>query len=86
MQLLDQMMLNHIMLLIKNKNLIASGEQGFLYLGLKEYLAPGKYVTLTPCFRNESYDLTHSKNFMKVELIHYQPKHELNSVLLEKYD
>ena len=53
----------------KNKNLIASGEQGFLYLMLKGYLPKGKYQTITPCFRNDSYDFTHSKVFMKIELI-----------------
>jgi hypothetical protein len=53
----------------KGKNLIASGEQGFLYQMLKGYLPRGKYQTITPCFRNDSYDFTHSKVFMKLELI-----------------
>jgi hypothetical protein len=53
----------------KGKNLIASGEQGFLYQMLKSYLPKGKYQTITPCFRNDAYDFTHSKVFMKLELI-----------------
>lgn len=53
----------------KKKNLIASGEQGFLYQYLKEYLPKGKFQTITPCFRNDSFDLTHTKYFMKNELI-----------------
>lgn len=53
----------------KNKNLIASGEQGFLYLYLKEYLPLGKFQTTTPCFRNDNFDLTHTKYFVKNELI-----------------
>lgn len=53
----------------KNKNLIASGEQGFLYLYLKEYLPLGRFQTTTPCFRNDSFDLTHTKYFIKNELI-----------------
>ena len=53
----------------KNKNLIASGEQGFLYLMMKGQLPPGKYQTLTPCFRNDIHDFEHSKQFMKIELI-----------------
>lgn len=57
----------------KKKNLIASGEQGFLYLLLKEYLPPGKYQTITPCFRNDSYDFTHTKQFLKNELIIVDP-------------
>lgn len=53
----------------KNKSLIASGEQGFLYLYLKEYLPLGKFQTTTPCFRNDEFDLTHTKYFIKNELI-----------------
>jgi len=52
-----------------NKALVASGEQSFLYLNLKNFLPPGMYQTVTPCFRNESFDFTHSKYFMKNELI-----------------
>jgi seryl-tRNA synthetase len=55
------------------KALIASGEQGFMYLMNKGILPPGKYQTTTPCFRNESYDITHSKQFMKLELIEVLP-------------
>lgn len=53
-----------------DKALLASGEQGFMYLMNKGFLAPGRYQTVTPCFRNEQYDETHSKQFLKVELIH----------------
>ena len=53
----------------KKKNLIASGEQGFLYLYLKEYLPKGKFQTTTPCFRNDSFDYIHTKYFIKNELI-----------------
>ncbi len=52
-----------------DKGLLASGEQGFLYLANKGVLPPGKYQTLTPCFRNETHDRHHSKQFMKLELI-----------------
>jgi hypothetical protein len=53
----------------KKKVLVASGEQSFLYLYLKGFLPRGRFCTLTPCFRDESFDLTHTKYFMKVELI-----------------
>lgn len=53
----------------KNKNFVASGEQSFLYLYLKEYLPKGKFQTITPCLRNDSFDFTHTKYFMKNELI-----------------
>lgn len=53
----------------KNKVLVASAEQGFLYLYLKGFLALGQYQAISPCFRDESFDLTHTKYFMKNELI-----------------
>lgn len=53
----------------KQKNFVASGEQSFLYLYLKEYLPKGKFQTITPCLRNDPFDFTHTKYFMKNELI-----------------
>ncbi len=53
----------------KNKVLVASGEQSFLYLYLKGFLPTGKYQTITPCFREEPFDKTHTKYFIKNELI-----------------
>ena len=53
----------------KNKVLVASGEQGFLYLYLKGFLPRGRFQTVTPCFRDEPFDMTHTKYFMKNELI-----------------
>lgn len=53
----------------KQKNFVASGEQSFLYLYLKEYLPIGKFQTITPCLRNDPFDYTHTKYFMKNELI-----------------
>lgn len=59
----------HYQLKHNNKCLVASGEQGFLYLYLKDYLPLGRFQTITPCFRDEQYDLFHEKCFMKNELI-----------------
>lgn len=53
----------------KNKVLVASGEQSFLYLYLKGFLPKGKYQTTTPCFRDEVFDQYHTKYFIKNELI-----------------
>jgi hypothetical protein len=53
----------------KDKVLVASGEQSFLYLYLKNFLPKGRFQTITPCFRNEPFDQTHTKYFMKNELI-----------------
>lgn len=52
-----------------NKCLVGSGEQSFIYLMIKDFILPGKYQTITPCFRFESFDLYHTKYFMKNELI-----------------
>lgn len=51
------------------KCLVGSGEQSFLYLYLKDFLPKGKFQTITPCFRDELFDWTHSKYFIKNELI-----------------
>lgn len=52
-----------------NKCLVASGEQSFLYLYLKGFLPKGQFQSITPCFRFEAFDFTHTKYFMKNELI-----------------
>ena len=51
------------------KTLVASGEQSFLYLYNKGFLPKGKFQTITPCFRSDAFDETHTKYFMKNELI-----------------
>lgn len=51
------------------KVLVASGEQSFLYLYLKGFLPRGMFQTVTPCFRSETFDLFHTKYFIKNELI-----------------
>lgn len=53
----------------KNKVLVASGEQSFLYLYNKGFLPKGKFQTVTPCFREEPFDDIHTKYFIKNELI-----------------
>jgi hypothetical protein len=53
----------------KNKVLVASGEQSFLYLYNKGFLPKGQFQTVTPCFREDSFDSFHTKYFLKNELI-----------------
>lgn len=53
----------------KEKVLVASGEQSFLYLFIKGHLPSGKYQSSTPCYRQEPFDITHTKYFIKNELI-----------------
>lgn len=62
----------------KEKVFVASGEQSFLYLINKGFLPiAGKFHTITPCMRNDAFDSTHTKYFMKLELIDYNT----NSIL-----
>lgn len=48
---------------------VGSGEQSFLQMQMEGKLEPGKYITMTPCFREETHlsDIT-QPHFMKVEL------------------
>lgn len=55
----------------KSKEFVASGEQSFLYLINKGFIPHGKYQTITPCMRYETFDDYHTKYFMKNELIIY---------------
>lgn len=66
---------SNYVLSVNKKCLVASGEQSFLYLANKGYIPNGKYHAITPCFRNESYDAYHSKQFMKLELIELHDVH-----------
>lgn len=65
----------------KKKVLVASGEQSFLYLYLKEFLPKGRFQTVTPCFRDEVFDEHHTKYFIKNELIITD---NVNEIELEK--
>ena len=50
-------------------DLVGSAEQSFLHLTTEGFLPPGRYVSCTPCFRNEDQvDWLRQKTFMKVEL------------------
>lgn len=71
----------HMQLKHNDKCLVASGEQSFLYLYAKDFLPKGRFQTITPCWRYEAYDGTHSKCFMKNELIITD---EVNKSTLEK--
>lgn len=49
-------------------DLIGSGEQSFLHLQFNNNLPLGRYMTVTPCFRDEKEDKFHKKQFLKLEL------------------
>ena len=54
-------------------SLVGSAEQAFLYMNLTGQIPDGKYVGLTPCFRTDEVDASHSTHFMKVELYESGP-------------
>jgi len=54
--------------------LVGSAEQAFIDRMLDGSLSPGRWQTITPCFRREDkYDELHHPYFMKLELIDYMP-------------
>ena len=55
--------------------LVGSAEQAFVDRMLRGTLRPGKWQTITPCFRREpQFDALHLPYFVKLELIHYMPE------------
>ncbi len=69
---------------IDNKKvLVASGEQSFMQMINDSKLNHGRYVTLTPCFRDETMDEIHKQYFMKTELIVYDKIDTLEKIFLE---
>jgi hypothetical protein len=60
---------NPLSQVFQNRYVVASGEQSFIQLEIEGKLPIGKYVTLTPCYRDEpNVSDTHKLSFMKVEL------------------
>lgn len=55
--------------------LAGSAEQSFIQLLLNDELTTGKYVTASPCFRDDKLDFWHSRYFFKVELFELYNKH-----------
>jgi hypothetical protein len=66
---------------------VGSAEQSFLQMMLDGKLAPGSYVTASPCFRDDEVDELHFKDFFKVELIvvlnHMAPYEYVRSLAVE---
>lgn len=58
----------HYSISTKYGELIGSAEQSFIQLLLDKKLFSGKYVTASPCFRDDEIDEFHSRHFFKVEL------------------
>lgn len=47
---------------------VGSGEQSFLHLQFDDNLAPGRYMTITPCLREEEETEFNKRQFIKLEL------------------
>lgn len=76
---------------IDDKVLVASAEQTFLQMMIDNKLSNGRYVGITPCFRDEKEDYLHNKYFMKVELIdtlnvNYKSLEEIINICLEFFN
>lgn len=54
---------------LQPNELVGSAEQGFLYLIQNNLLPKGKFYSVSPCFRTDTYDATHQPWFLKLELI-----------------
>lgn len=52
-----------------DKFLVGSAEQGFLELISNNIIQPSRYMSVSPCFRNEIEDYYHQQEFIKLELI-----------------
>ena len=50
--------------------LVGSAEQGFQYCIQQGKLQPGKYWSISPCFRFDDFDALHLPWFIKLELCH----------------
>jgi hypothetical protein len=70
------------------KTFVASGEQSFLYQINKGFLPEGKYQTVTPCMRDDAFDIWHTKYFIKNELIHFGniQKADLYKLMMNAFD
>lgn len=61
-------------LLTNGDAMVGSAEQGLINMTLREELTLNKkYMSISPCFRDDKNDDTHSKTFMKLELFCFTP-------------
>lgn len=76
----------HKLFPLEDRYLVASAEQSFLQMIQDKLLKPGKYLTVTPCFRDDPISETHQRYFIKAELINYTEKTwELDEMLQQAF-
>ncbi len=56
----------------KGQTLVGSAEQSFLDEIFNNNLSAGRYVSMSPCFRDDLIDDLHARYFFKVELIDFE--------------
>ncbi len=72
---------------VDNGCLVGSGEQGLLWLAHMGVVTAGKWMTITPCFRDEpKEDRYHQKQFMKLELMDFGQLTEAEDVARDAND
>jgi aspartyl/asparaginyl-tRNA synthetase len=72
----------------KDEHFIGSSEQSFLDLSLKNELIPNtRYFSISPCFRRDVPDESHSRWFMKLELysFYHHGMYEFNCKTYESF-
>jgi hypothetical protein len=73
--------------IVKGSALVASGEQSFMQLMYDGEIEPGKYCTVTPCFRDEDNETEfHKTYFMKTELIYWEKYDPVSVEQNERFD
>ena len=58
----------------RDGTLVGSAEQSLLHLAATGSIGPGRYVAVSPCFRDDAPDVLHGRHFVKVELMHLWPE------------
>lgn len=66
-----------------SRKLVGSAEQSYLQMIKKKQLNPGRYVTTTPCFRDDNEDELHQHYFLKTELINFSLENKISQSNLD---
>lgn len=68
-----------------DRRLVCSAEQGFFQKKAFDDLPYAKYFAVSPCFRDEELDETHSKWFVKLELYFHSISHPGAASMMEVF-
>lgn len=62
-------------------DLVGSAEQSFIQMMVDDEVYGHKYMTISPCFRDDQVDDIHQKHFMKLELIDLRGCADFNIIM-----